>query len=121
MGQWFIGFLASGLAFLALDAAWLSYAASRIYRPRLAPMLREDFVLLPAAAFYVIYIVGILVFAVAPALGFVAYATYDLTNQATLRHWSGSVTLIDMAWGTILTGGAALAGYAAIMALSPRG
>ena len=135
MGLRFIGFVASGAAFLGLDAAWLSYAAGRIYRPRLGALLREDFAVLPAAAFYVVYIAGILVFAVGPALasgrwttavwrgaalGFLAYATYDLTNQATLRNWSSFVSVIDMAWGTMLTAAAALAGYAAMQAVLSR-
>lgn len=135
MGQWFIGFMASGIAFLGLDAAWLSYAASRIYRPQLGHLLREDFALAPAVAFYFIYIAGILIFAVAPALesgrwtvalwrgaalGFLAYATYDLTNLATMRNWSGTVTIIDMAWGTLVTAAAAIAGFAAIQAVLSR-
>lgn len=129
MVQWIIGFVATSLAFLGCDAVWLSNAASRIYRPRLGTLLREDFALAPAAAFYVIYVAGVLFFAVAPALesgrwttallrgallGFFGYATYDLTNHATLRGWSPAITVIDMAWGTVLTATAALAGFAAM-------
>ncbi|MCP8939430.1 DUF2177 family protein [Alsobacter sp. SYSU M60028] len=121
--------MSSGLVFLGCDAVWLSLAAGRLYRPRLGALLRDDFAVGPAALFYVIYIVGILVFAVFPALetgrwttalgrgallGFVAYATYDLTNQATLRGWSAVVSAVDMGWGAILTGAASLAGFAAI-------
>jgi hypothetical protein len=135
MGQWIIGFFGSGLAFLGCDAIWLSFAADRIYRPRLGGLLRDDFALAPAAVFYLIYITGVLIFAVAPALesgrwttallrgallGFMAYATYDLTNQATLRGWPTSLTLIDLAWGTVLTGTAALAGFAAMRAFALR-
>jgi len=80
----------------------------------------------PAAAFYFLYVGGIVFIAVAPglaadkwtvaltrgmALGLIAYATYDLTNQATLKQWSTTVTLADMAWGTVLTGVAASAGF----------
>jgi uncharacterized membrane protein len=86
--------------------------------------------MIAAVAFYLVYIAGVLVFALRPALasgdwrtavlfgalfGFFAYATYDLTNLATLRVWSLPVSLIDMAWGTVLTGVAAGAGaYAAL-------
>ena len=79
-----------------------------------------------AAVFYAVYVVGIVIFAVAPALretsagtalvygalfGFFAYATYDMTNYATLRNWSLTVSLVDTAWGTALTGASALLGY----------
>jgi len=126
MLTWAATYLATGLAFLALDAIWLSFAAGRIYRPKLGPLLLEGFNVAPAAAFYLIYIAGIVVFAVAPGLGggrwtgalargamlgLVAYATYDLTNQATLRGWAASVTLADLCWGTVVTGAAASVGF----------
>jgi uncharacterized membrane protein len=84
-----------------------------------------------AAAFYVLYVIGILTFAVRPALaasnwqvatflgalfGFFCFATYDLTNLATVRFWSLRVSLIDILWGTFLTGASATAG--AVAALS---
>ncbi len=80
----------------------------------------------PAVLFYLLYIAGILYFAVLPAmgdgrwqtallqgavLGFLCYATYDLTNLATLKSWSVKVTVLDIIWGTVLTGGAALGGW----------
>jgi uncharacterized membrane protein len=85
-----------------------------------------------AVSFYLIYLVGVTVFALRPALasgdwrtglvygalfGFFAYATYDLTNMATLKVWSLKITLIDMAWGTVLTGAAASAGALAALAV----
>lgn len=136
MVQWIIGYVATALAFLGLDAIWLNWAASRLYRPKLGALLREDFSMPPAIAFYVIYVTGILIFAVAPALesgrwtsalwrgamlGFLAYATYDLTNQATLKGWSASITLADLAWGTFVTASAAISGFAAIRWLIARG
>jgi uncharacterized membrane protein len=104
-------YLISGLAFIALDFAWLSIMAKVLYRPLLGDMILEKFKLLPALAFYLLYPVGIAVFAVVPALttavgttaiihgllfGLLAYATYNLTNQATLRNWSPVVTAIDL-------------------------
>ncbi len=113
---------------LVLDGAWLSFAAKRLYRPLLGDMLAGGFRIGPAALFYFFYVAGIVILAVAPglaagkwtvaltrglALGLIAYGTYDLTNQATLRQWSGVVTMADMSWGTFLTGAAATAGYLA--------
>ena len=119
-------YLGAAAAMLVLDGAWLSFAAKRLYRPLLGDMLADGFRLAPAALFYFLYVAGIVVLAVAPGLaagkwtialtrgivlGLIAYGTYDLTNQATLRQWSGFVTIADMCWGTILTGAAATAGY----------
>ena len=126
MGQWFAAYGGAALAMLALDSAWLTFAAKRLYRPYLGDVLAEGFRFAPAAAFYFIYVGGIVFLAVMPgidagkwtvaatrgaALGFIAYATYDLTNQATLKQWSSVVTVADMAWGTLLTGVAATAGF----------
>jgi uncharacterized membrane protein len=125
---WLWSYLAAGLALLALDAVWLFLMTSRLYRPLLGNLLAESMNLTPAALFYLIYVAGIVALAVAPsldtgdwriaaargaALGFVAYATYDLTNQATLKGWPLAVTLADIAWGTVLTAVAASCGFLA--------
>lgn len=122
------GWVACAVTFLALDAIWLSQMSSRLYRPAIGELLAPKPNLGAAAAFYVMYVTGVLVLAVLPALkegglgralwqgaliGAMAYGTYDLTNQATLRMWSTKLTLADMAWGTILTALAAGAGYLA--------
>jgi len=121
-----IAYASTAVVFLGLDAVWLTLAAPRLYRPLIGVLLAERFELFPAALFYVSYILGIVVFAVSPAfgtgrwttaasygalLGFVAYATYDLTNQATLRNWPAAVTVVDLVWGTVVTAVAATAGY----------
>ena len=126
MRNWISAYLGAAAAMLVIDGAWLSFAAKRLYRPLLGDMLADGFRIAPAALFYVLYVAGIVVLAVAPglaagkwtvaltrglALGLIAYGTYDLTNQATLRQWSVTVTFVDMLWGTILTGAAATAGY----------
>lgn len=123
-----IAWLAAGLAFGVADAIYLSQAVPKIYRPLIGEMLSGKTNVGAAAAFYVIYISGIIFFAVEPALaasdfgtatfrgavlGFVAFATYDLTNHATLKVWHVRMSVIDMAWGTFATGLAASAGYAA--------
>lgn len=129
-----VAWIATAAAFLAIDAIWLSLAAPLLYKPLLGDMLREPFQLAPAALFYLIVTTGIVVFAVAPSLsgpswtsaalrgaffGLVAYATYDLTNQATLRGWPVTITVADLIWGTVLTAAAATAGYFAGRAVSP--
>lgn len=121
-----VAYLASGVAFAAIDAVWLTTMTSRLYKPVLGSMLAAKPDMGAAVAFYLIMIAGIVFFAVEPALrgggwgrallngaalGLVAYATYDLTNQATLSAWSMRLTLIDLAWGTFLTATAATAGY----------
>lgn len=128
-----IAYATTLVVFLAIDALWLTLAAQRLYRPLMGGMLLEGFSLVPAALFYVIYIAGIVVFAITPALssgrwatamlhgaflGFVAYATYDLTNQATLRHWPLAVTIADLCWGTFLTATAATIGFLLTHALT---
>lgn len=123
-----VAYVAAGLAFLALDAIWLTAMAETLYRPLLGNKLVDGFVLAPAAAFYLIYIGGIVYFAVLPALhdggltkaalngaiiGLVAYATYDLTNQATLRDWPLAITLADISWGMFVSAAGASAGFLA--------
>jgi len=108
------------------DLAWLSTVGAGVYRPRLGALLLERPNVWAAALFYLVYAAGIVVFAVAPALraehwlralllgalfGAFAYATYDLTNLATLRGWSGLVAVLDILWGSVLSGAAASAGY----------
>ena len=116
----------TGLVFLAVDLVWLGFVARGFYRAQLGHLLRTD-VLWPAAlVFYAVYIAGILVFAVLPALdagsltralalgallGLVAYATFDLTALALLRDFPASLVAVDLAWGTALTSGVAASGY----------
>jgi uncharacterized membrane protein len=101
---------------------WLGIMAPRYYRPTMGDIALATVNLPAAAAFYVLYPIGLLVFAIYPALksgsvttaliygalfGFFTYASYDLTNLATLRNWTWSLTLIDVAWGTILASASA--------------
>ena len=116
-------YLATLAVALALDMVWLASVGAAVYRPRLGALLLAEPVLWAAAAFYLVYTAGALVFAVTPArsgrhaawlgalFGFFAYATYDLTNLATLRGWSAAVSFLDMGWGALLTAVAATAGY----------
>jgi len=128
MRRYVVAYVAAIVVAVAMDFVWLSIAGRLLYRPRLGDMLLDQPVLWAAAAFYLVYAVGIVVFAVAPALvsgdwkraallgallGIVAYGTYDFTNQATLKSWSTVITVCDLAWGALLTLAAASAGYAA--------
>lgn len=123
-----VAYLASLGLFFAADMVWLGTMASRIYRPTLGDIALSGVNLAPAIAFYVLYPIGLVFFAILPALkeggiyaailygalfGFFTYATYDLTNQATLRNWTLQLSAIDMAWGTVLAAGAATAGFLA--------
>jgi uncharacterized membrane protein len=126
MKAWLVSYVAAGVVFLAIDAIWLTVMTGAFYRPMLGELIAERPRLAPAAAFYLIYIAGVVTFAVSPALasgrwstalflgaalGLVAYATYDLTNQATLRNWPAAVTIVDLAWGATLTAASATAAY----------
>jgi uncharacterized membrane protein len=128
MKQYALAYGVTMVTFLSIDALWLTFASERLYKPHLSRLLADQFSLAPAALFYFIYIAGILIFAISPALkadrwttaaiygaafGFCAYATYDLTNQATLRDWPVLITVVDLAWGTVLTATAATVGYLA--------
>jgi uncharacterized membrane protein len=135
MTRYIIAYIATAVAFLGVDSIWLSIMANRLYRPAIGDMMADSFRPAPALAFYALFVLGLVVMAVAPALreqdwhrasingallGFFAYATYDLTNQATLKQWSTTLTLADMAWGTILSCICATVGYAIASWLSPK-
>lgn len=121
-----VGYAASLVAFGIIDAIWLSTMAGILYRPTLGTILLDRLRWTPALIFYFGFPLGIVHFAVVPALatgqlgqaagngalfGLFAYATYDLTNHATLRVWTLKLTLADMAYGTVATGLAAAAAF----------
>jgi len=126
MLKYVAAYLGAGLTFAAIDAVWLSTMADRLYRPVIGPLMADKPNMTAAVIFYLISIGGIVFLAITPALkeaawtrallngavlGFVAYATYDLTNQATLSVWSTRLTIIDLCWGTTLTAVASVGGY----------
>ena len=125
-----IAYLACLLAMAGLDFLWLTNTSDALYRRDLGPLLADDPKLGVAAVFYLAYAVGVVIFAVRPALassdwrsaalygalfGFFAYATYDLTNFSTLKVWSLRVTLLDIGWGMLLTAIAASVGALAAL------
>jgi uncharacterized membrane protein len=114
---WVKLYLATIPVFFAIDMLWLGVLARSFYQTNLRHLLSPEVNWPAAFVFYFIYIAGILLFAVRPGLeaqslgraclwgalfGFFTYATYDLTNLATLRDWPLSVVLVDIAWGTVL-------------------
>lgn len=115
--KWAIAYLTAGISFGLLDFLWLRWAGPNLYRPVLGDLLAPQFRAGPAIAFYLLYLAAMVWFAIRPGLelgvphavlngallGAIAYATYDLTNQATLKVWSTHITLIDIAWGASAT------------------
>nr|WP_047576781.1 DUF2177 family protein [Methylobacterium sp. ZNC0032] len=113
------GYIAFIVAFGICDAIWLSFMTQKLYRPALGDLIVEQVRYWPAAMFYFGFPLGVVYFALMPALrdgsgsialingaliGLLTYATYDLTNYATLRPWTLTITLADLAYGTIVVG-----------------
>lgn len=126
MPKLIMGYLATALVFFTLDFVWLSTVTSRFYRPMLGGLLLEKPNFAVAGLFYLVYVVGVVVFAVIPAfnagswttallqgalLGLIAYGTYDFTNLATIKGWPAIVAIVDLAWGTVVTAFSATLGY----------
>ena len=126
MIKYVAAYLGAGLTFAAIDFIWLTTMTNRLYKPVIGPIMADKPDMKAAVAFYLISIAGTVFLAIAPALkegnwtraaingaalGFVAYATYDLTNQATLAVWQTKLTIIDLIWGTTLTMLSASGGY----------
>jgi len=117
MRYYLILYLLTVPVFFAIDLLWLGVVAKNLYQNNLAHLLSPSVNWPAALVFYLVYIVGIILFAVKPGLetqslataakwgalfGFFTYATYDLTNLATLKDWPLKVVLVDIAWGTLL-------------------
>lgn len=121
------------VVFGIIDAVWLSTMGRVLYRPTLGDILLTNLRMGPAIAFYLMYPVGVVAFAVLPSLrephapsaflagllfGAIAYGTYDLTNYATLRNWSLQITLIDICYGALASGLAATLAYLVVRAMT---
>ncbi len=130
--RWIVGYFVALAVFVGGDLTWLTLMGPRLYRPVLGSIMADRPDWKAALAFYALYLTGISVFAIAPGLragrplaalgwgalfGLVAYGVYDLTNQATLKVWATRLSLIDMAWGALITGVAALVGCLAAQAV----
>lgn len=119
-------YLLTLVAFLAIDMVWLGLVARGFYRKYLGYLLSPSPNWIAAILFYLLFVAGILVFAVVPGLeagtlgkavllgalfGLFTYATYDLTNQATIKDWPLVITLVDLVWGTVLSSTVAWIGF----------
>jgi uncharacterized membrane protein len=126
-------YLSTAAVFFAIDLIWLGLMNSRFYKIQLAEFMSDKVNWLPAILFYLLFIVGLLLLVVLPAvehdswiralllgglLGMVAYATYDLTNLASMKNWPTVVTMVDIVWGTILAATVATISYFIAKALS---
>ena len=125
----FVGLYAlTVLGFLVIDFVWLTVVAQSFYQKHLGSLLRDDPIVAAAAVFYLLYLVGVLVFVVLPALeaesfvravalgalfGLIAYATFDLTCYALFEGFPVIVVVVDLVWGAVLTASVSAIGYAA--------
>jgi uncharacterized membrane protein len=121
-------YAATLVGFLAIDYVWLALVARAFYRRHLGFLLADQPNWWAAIAFYLIFVAGMVVFCVAPAVqagslwqalllggffGLVTYATYDLTNHATVKNWPLTVTIVDLCWGVVLSASVSSFGYVA--------
>lgn len=121
-----INFLLTTLVFLIIDMAWLGLIAKNMYQKYLGSFLTDKVNWSAAFIFYLVYVVGVSIFAIYPSVnknsafsaallgglfGFFAYATYDLTNLATLKGWPLPIVFIDIAWGVVLTAVVSVSGF----------
>lgn len=127
-----IAYVATLVPLVALDALWILVLAKKFYAAQMGFLFSSSIKLAPAALFYPLYALGVVLLAVLPAvssaswvealwrgalLGLVAYGAYDLTNHATIANWPLSMTIVDMAWGTAVTALTSVIAYTIITAL----
>ncbi|MEP3051281.1 MAG: DUF2177 family protein [Erythrobacter sp.] len=117
--KWITAYICAAIVFGALDAVWLGWAGPNLYRPTIGAIMAEDVNLKAAGTFYVMYIAGMVWFAIRPGLqsgkattallngallGALCYATFDLTSQAVFKVWATHITIADIFWGAFATG-----------------
>jgi uncharacterized membrane protein len=121
-----VAYIAAALVFVAVDFVWLAFIAQKLYQREIGPLLLEKPLMSAAVPFYLLYLVGAVWFGTRPGLeagnwtvallngalfGLIAYATYDMTNMATLKGFSWTVVAADLAWGIFVTATISTAGY----------
>ena len=121
-----ITYAATLIVFVGLDAVYLATIGGKLFKRTLGDVLTPSFAITPAILFYLIFPVGIVIFALLPAfatgrwttalaygalLGFFVYFTYDMTNWATIRNWTSTLSIVDVTWGTILNAATATAAF----------
>lgn len=133
MKVWLTGYGAALLVVGVLDALWLGFLARDFYRRELGDLMTDAVRVVPAAIFYFGFPAGLVTLVLTPLpsglgeamwksalLGLLAYGVYDMTNMATLRHWSLKLALTDMAWGTFITMAAGTAAFVAMRWVDAR-
>lgn len=133
MSDFIIRYIVAGALFAIIDGIWLSFVANKLYRSQLGSLLLDKPNLPAAIVFYLVFLVGLVVFVINPAMqsndwkvalglgalfGFVTYATYDLTNLATLKGYPLTITIIDLIWGTVLTASVSVAAFFILQRIS---
>jgi uncharacterized membrane protein len=121
-----ISYALTFVVFFIVDMAWLGLIAKDLYKKYLGDFLSEQVNWTAAVVFYLLFVVGVFIFAIMPSVeknsvvsaitlgalfGFFTYATYDLTNLATLKNWPITIVFIDIIWGSVLTGIVSTAGF----------
>ncbi|WP_302173750.1 DUF2177 family protein [uncultured Hydrogenophaga sp.] len=132
MNRFVAAYAGTATVMVILDLVWLGIIAKPLYQEGIGHLMAEQPLVPVAVVFYLLYALGVVVFAVAPQLapaaprgwvetlgmaalfGLIAYATYDLTNLATLKAWPWKLTIVDMAWGTVVTTVSAAGGKLAL-------
>ncbi len=119
-------FLIAFPVFFIIDMVWLGLVARTFYRDQIGFLLKTDFNWIAAVSFYVLFVIGLIFFVIAPGVkseswlttllmgaffGLITYATYDLTNLSTVRDWPLLITFVDMAWGMVLAGSVSIITY----------
>lgn len=122
-------YLITVVVFFAFDLTWLGLIAKKMYADKLGYIMSPQINWLPAIVFYLLFVVGLLLMVIFPAIekkswthallygllfGLVTYATYDLTNLATLKNWPLSITIIDLLWGSFLSAATSVISFLAI-------
>jgi uncharacterized membrane protein len=126
VSDFILRFVTAGIIFALIDSAWLVLIANKFYKDQIGHLLAATPNLVAAVLFYVIFLIGLVVFVLNPALqahdwktalglgallGFVAYATYDLTNLATLKDFPVKLVVVDLVWGTVVTASVSTLAY----------
>ena len=126
MLRYAITYAATLVVFIGLDAVYLSTIGGKLFRQTLGDVMTPSFAITPAILFYLIAPVGLVIFVMLPAFatgrwttalvygalfGFFTYFTYDMTNWATIRNWTPTISLVDVAWGTLLNAATATAAF----------
>ncbi|MGM0446002.1 MAG: DUF2177 family protein [Bacillota bacterium] len=126
MYSYFKVYILAFLVFIIIDSIWLGLITKKLYRKQIGFLLKENFDMKVALVFYLVFIVGLVFFVLNNAIinqswqyalfagmfyGFITYATYDITNLATIKDWPVMLTVIDIIWGSLLCGATSIITY----------